>query len=46
MDANNLKVINIAGDSMQGTFKSGDSIYVDVSKNEFNGDGIYVFTFG
>lgn len=46
MDADNLKVINISGDSMQGTFESGDSIYVDVSKKEFNGDGIYVFTFG
>lgn len=46
MDANNLKVINISGDSMQGTFESGDSIYVDISKKEFNGDGIYVFTFG
>lgn len=46
VDANNLKVINISGDSMQGTFESGDSIYVDVSKKEFNGDGIYVFTFG
>lgn len=46
IDANNLKVINIAGDSMQGTFESGDSIYVDISKKEFNGDGIYVFSFG
>ena len=46
VDANNLKVINIAGDSMQGTFESGDSIYVDISKKEFNGDGIYVFSFG
>lgn len=45
VDANNLKVINISGDSMQGTFESGDSIYVDISKKEFNGDGIYVFTF-
>lgn len=46
VNAENLKVINIAGDSMQGTFESGDSIYVDVSKKIFNGDGIYVFTFG
>lgn len=46
INENNLKVINIAGDSMQGTFESGDSIYVDVSQKEFNGDGIYVFTFG
>lgn len=45
IDANNLKVINIVGDSMMGTFESGDSIYVDISKKEFNGDGIYVFSF-
>lgn len=46
IDANNLKIINISGDSMQGTFESGDCVYVDVSQQEFNGDGIYVFTFG
>lgn len=46
IDAENLKVINISGDSMQGTFDSGDAIYVDVSKRFFEGDGIYVFTFG
>ena len=46
INENNLKVINIAGDSMQGTFESGDSIYVDISQKEFNGDGIYVFSFG
>lgn len=46
IDANNLKVINIVGDSMMGTFESGDSIYADISKKEFNGDGIYVFSFG
>ncbi|WP_294833306.1 S24 family peptidase [uncultured Gilliamella sp.] len=44
--AENLKVINISGDSMQGTFDSGDAIFVDVSKQMFEGDGIYVFTFG
>lgn len=44
--AENLKVINISGDSMQGTFESGDAVYVDVSKRNFEGDGIYVFTFG
>ncbi|SCB89363.1 Phage repressor protein C, contains Cro/C1-type HTH and peptisase s24 domains [Gilliamella bombicola] len=46
VNANNLKVINVSGDSMQGTFESGDAIYVDVSKRAFEGDGIYVFTFG
>ncbi len=42
----NTKLININGDSMQGTFECGDTIYVDVSKREFDSDGIYVFTFG
>lgn len=46
INSENLKVINISGDSMQGTFDSGDAIYVDVSKRIFEGDGIYVFTFG
>lgn len=46
VSAENLKVINISGDSMQGTFDSGDAIFVDVSKRMFEGDGIYVFTFG
>lgn len=46
VNAENLKVINISGDSMQGTFDSGDAVYVDVSKRMFEGDGIYVFTFG
>lgn len=46
INSENLKVINISGDSMQGTFDSGDTIYVDVSKRIFEGDGIYVFTFG
>lgn len=46
VNANNLKVINVSGDSMQGTFESGDAVYVDVSKRSFEGDGIYVFTFG
>lgn len=46
ISSNNLKVINISGDSMQGTFESGDTVYVDVSRRSFEGDGIYVFTFG
>lgn len=44
--SSNIKVINLKGDSMQGTFDCGDAIYVDVSKREFDSDGIYVFTFG
>ena len=45
IDANNLKVINITGDSMQGTFENGDIIYIDITVNQFQNDGIYVFTF-
>lgn len=45
IDANNLKVINITGDSMQGTFESGDIICIDITVNQFQNDGIYVFTF-
>lgn len=44
IDANNLKVINITGDSMQGTFENGDIIYIDITVNQFQNDGIYVFT--
>lgn len=46
LNTNDIKIINITGDSMQDTFESGDTIYVDVSKRSFEGDGIYVFTFG
>ncbi len=45
IDENNLKVINITGDSMQGTFENGDIIYIDITVNQFQNDGIYVFTF-
>lgn len=43
---NNLKVINIRGDSMQKTFEHGDTLFIDITINRFDGDGIYVFTFG
>lgn len=46
ISSDKIKVINIRGDSMQGTFESGDSVYVDISKQSFEGDGIYVFSFG
>ncbi|EOZ0566429.1 helix-turn-helix transcriptional regulator [Yersinia enterocolitica] len=40
-----VKLINVRGDSMSGTMESGDAIYVDISVNYFDGDGIYVFDF-
>jgi phage repressor protein C with HTH and peptisase S24 domain len=38
-------VITVSGDSMSGTIETGDYIFVDVSKDYFEGDGIYVFSF-
>lgn len=40
-----VKVINVRGDSMADTIDPGDLIFVDISINEFDGDGIYVFGF-
>ncbi|BBR20114.1 hypothetical protein WP3S18E05_15940 [Klebsiella sp. WP3-S18-ESBL-05] len=40
-----VKVINVRGDSMADTIEPGDLIFVDISVNEFDGDGIYVFGF-
>jgi phage repressor protein C with HTH and peptisase S24 domain len=40
-----IKLINVNGDSMEGTINPGDLIFIDVSINQFVGDGIYVFSF-
>jgi len=40
-----VKLINVRGDSMQGTIEPGDLIFVDISVCTFDGDGIYVFDF-
>ena len=41
-----VKVITVRGDSMEGTINPGDEIFVDISVNSFDGDGVYVFTYG
>lgn len=41
--ASSIKVITVTGDSMAGTIELGDYIFVDVSKDYFVNDGIYVF---
>lgn len=43
--AETIKVITVTGDSMSGTIETGDYIFIDVSKDYFDGDGIYVFSF-
>ena len=40
-----VKLINVRGDSMQGTIEPGDLIFVDQRVTYFDGDGIYVFDF-
>ncbi|STD45976.1 Uncharacterized HTH-type transcriptional regulator HI_1476 [Edwardsiella tarda] len=40
-----VKVITVKGDSMEGTINPGDEIFVDVSVNFFDGDGVYVFVY-
>lgn len=43
--AESMRVITVVGDSMSGTIETGDNIFVDISKDYFDGDGIYVFKF-
>lgn len=43
--ATTVKMVNVRGDSMSGTIEPGDLIFVDVSVNHFDGDGIYIFGF-
>ncbi|MCQ9120979.1 hypothetical protein BKG95_02465 [Rodentibacter pneumotropicus] len=41
----NIRIINVKGDSMFPTFNNGDLLFVDISIQYFDGDGIYIFTF-
>ncbi|EGO4574216.1 helix-turn-helix transcriptional regulator [Escherichia coli] len=44
--AENIKVITVSGDSMDGTISPGDQIFVDIGVTAFDSDGVYVFAFG
>ena len=44
--ANTIKVITVKGDSMKGTIDPGDQIFIDMTVDFFDGDGIYVFVYG
>ncbi|EOH6340969.1 XRE family transcriptional regulator [Providencia stuartii] len=41
--AHTIKMITVKGDSMAETFEPRDQIFVDITTNFFDGDGIYVF---
>lgn len=38
-----IKMIAVNGDSMSGTFEPRDQIFLDITINYFDGDGIYIF---
>lgn len=40
-----IRIINVRGDSMSGTIEPGDLLFVDVSIQHFDGDGIYAFLY-
>lgn len=45
MNPDNVEIISVKGGSMAPTFHHGDLLFVDVTIQEFDGDGIYVFTY-
>lgn len=40
-----IRIINVRGDSMSGTIEPGDLLFVDISVQQFDGDGIYAFLY-
>ncbi|SUT91488.1 S24 family peptidase [Actinobacillus lignieresii] len=44
--AKGLAIINVDGDSMEPTIGSGDLLFVDTTKSVYQGDGVYVFSYG
>lgn len=43
--ADQIRIINVRGDSMSGTIEPGDLLFVDISVKSFDGDGIYAFLY-
>ncbi|WP_313506764.1 helix-turn-helix transcriptional regulator [Kosakonia sacchari] len=43
--ADQIRIINVRGDSMSGTIEPGDLLFVDISVKNFDGDGIYAFLY-
>lgn len=44
--AKGLSIINVEGDSMEPTIGNGDLLFVDTTKSAYQGDGVYVFSYG
>ncbi|HGO5853332.1 TPA: XRE family transcriptional regulator [Mannheimia haemolytica] len=45
-NAKGLSIINVDGDSMEPTIGNGDLLFVDTTKSAYQGDGVYVFSYG
>ena len=43
--AENIRIINVRGDSMSGTIEPGDLLFVDITVKSYDGDGIYAFLY-
>ncbi|HBW8848818.1 TPA: helix-turn-helix domain-containing protein [Klebsiella pneumoniae] len=43
--AENIRIINVRGDSVSSTIEPGDLLFVDISVKSFDGDGIYAFLY-
>lgn len=43
--AEQIRIINVRGDSMSGTIEPGDLLFVDIGVKKFDGDGIYAFLY-
>lgn len=43
---NSLRLTNIKVDNMSGTLETGDLVFVDISINRYDGDGVYLFIVG
>ena len=41
-----MAIVNVKGDSMEPTLSSGDLLFVDTTRTCYQGDGLYVFSFG
>lgn len=45
LPADSIRLINLKGDSMAPTLEPADLVFIDISVNAFDGDGIYIFSF-
>lgn len=43
IDATSIRLSNVKSDNMSGTLEQGDLVFVDISVNRYDGDGLYLF---